>query len=95
MSRSERMLPLLSNDAEMLRGRRVPSLSVRGCIGLAVAAGLLGLTLMRVVPVGTDHEYLARYAVWARELQEMFEACGKHEPRDVECVRRHPVRQRP
>ena len=24
-----------------------------------------------------------------------FDACGKHEPRDPECVRRHPIPERP
>ena len=79
----------------MSHERQAPFPSVRVCLALAVAAGLLGLVLMRAIPVGTDHEYLTRYAAWARELQGMYDACGKHEPRDAECVRRHPVPQRP
>lgn len=74
---------------------RAPFLSVRACLALAVAAGLLGLGLMHTIPVGTDNDYLTRYAAWTRELKEMYDACGKHEPRDAECVRRHPVGQKP
>lgn len=74
---------------------RAPIVSFSACIALSVAAGLLGLVLMRVVPVSSDREYLKRHAVWAREVKEMFDACGKHEPRDPECVRRHPIRERP
>jgi hypothetical protein len=87
--------PGLVGGGEVLSRSRAPFVSVRVCIAVSVAAGLLGLVLMRVIPVGIDHEYLDRYAIWAREVSEMFEACGKHEPRDPECVRQHPIRQRP
>jgi hypothetical protein len=79
----------------MSRESQSALLSIRVCLALAVAAGLLGLVLMRAMPVGTDHEYLTRYAAWARELQVMYDACGKHEPRDAACVARHPVSARP
>ena len=75
--------------------RQVPFLSVRVCLALAVAAGLLGLVLMRATPVGTDYDYLTRYAAWAGKLKELYDACGKHEPRDADCVARHPLPQRP
>jgi hypothetical protein len=75
--------------------RRAPFLSVPHCLGLAGAAGMLGLVLIRVVPVSADNAYLARYATWAREVNALFEACGKHEPRDPECVRLHPIRDKP
>lgn len=78
-----------------LSASRPPFPSIWACVGLSAAAGVLGLLLIRVVPVGTDHEYLARYAIWAREVKELFEACGKHEPRDLDCVIRHPVRPKP
>ena len=74
---------------------RAPFLSVRACLALAVAAGLLGLGLMQTIPVGTDNDYLTRYAAWAGKLKEMYDACGKHEPRDAACVARHPLPQKP
>jgi hypothetical protein len=69
--------------------------SVPTCLGLAVLIGVLGMLLLRVVPHSEDNEYLQRYAAWAREVKAQFETCGKHEPRDPECVRRHPVREKP
>ena len=72
-----------------------PFLSVRACIFLSVAAGVLGLILMHMVPVSTDNEYVRRFEIWAREVKASFDACGKHEPRDPECVRQHPIRERP
>ena len=75
--------------------REAPFLSVWACLALAVAAGLLGLVLMQAMPVGTDHDYSTRYAAWASKLKEMYEACGKHEPRDPDCVARHPLPERP
>jgi hypothetical protein len=86
---------LAAMGGDVLSGSRAPLLSLRTCVALSLAAGLLGILLIRVIPVGSDHEYLSRYAIWAREVTEMFEACGKHEPRDPECVRRHPVRLKP
>ena len=74
---------------------RAPFLSVRACLALAVAAGLVGLVLIKAVPIGTDHDYLRRYAAWAGKVKEMHEACGKHEPRDANCVARHPLPERP
>jgi hypothetical protein len=75
--------------------RSAPFLAVPHCLALAGAAGMLGLVLMRVVPVSADKAYLERYATWAREVNALFEACGKHEPRDPECVRLHPIRAKP
>jgi hypothetical protein len=72
-----------------------PFLSVRACVLLSVAAGMLGLVLMHVVPVSTNNEYLRRFETWAREVKASFDACGKHEPRDPECVRHHPIPERP
>ena len=62
---------------------------------MATAAGSLGLVLMRLMPVGTENEYLRSYAIWARDLKAMLAACGKHEPRNLDCVKRHAIRERP
>lgn len=75
--------------------RSAPFLSPWRCVALASVAGLMGLSLMRLVPIAADNDYVRRYSAWAREVNELFAACGKHEPRDSECVRRHPIREKP
>lgn len=75
--------------------RRESFLSIGACIALCAGAGLLGIVLIRAIPISTDNDYQKRYAAWGRGVQEMFDACGKHEPRDPECVRRHPIGEKP
>lgn len=70
-------------------------LSSRTCFALAALAGGVGLLLMRIVPVGIDHEYVDRYREWAKEYNGLVSACGKHEPRDPKCLIDHPLGPRP
>ena len=77
-----------------MNGASKPLLSIRACVALSVLAGLLGLVLMRLVPIGPSTQYTKDLVEWGRQADVIFRACGKHY-QDPECLSRNPLPPRP